>query len=57
MLRNADFVCHSIRTRARRRFGTFDFEDEDEYDAEDDDNTLHKANFNPRPEYGFFTLK
>ena len=56
---NADFVHHSIRTRTgrrpRRRFSTFDFEDED--DDKDDDNTLHKANFNPRLDYGFFVLK
>ena len=56
---NADFVRHSIRTRARRRprrcFSAYDFEDED--DDKDDDNTLHKANFNPRPDYGFFVLK
>ena len=58
---NADFVCHSIRTRARTRrrprrcFSAFDFEDED--DDKDDDNTLHKANFNPRLDYGFFVLK
>ena len=52
---NADFVRHSIRTRARTRrrprrcFSAFDFKD--------DDNTLHKANFNPRLDYGFFVLK
>jgi len=54
---NADFVRHSIRTRRRPRrcFSAFDFEDED--DDKDDDNTLHKANFNPRLDYGFFVLK
>ena len=58
---NADFVRHSIRTRARTRrrprrcFRAFDFEDE--YDDKDDDNTLHKANFNPRLDYGFFVLQ
>jgi len=57
---NADFVPHSIRTRARTRrrprrcFSAYDFEDED--DDKDDDNTLHKANFNPRLDYGFFVL-
>ena len=56
---NADFVRHSIRTRTRRRprhsFSAFDFEDE--YDDKDDDNTLYKANFNPRLDYGFLVLK
>ena len=56
---NADFVPHSIRTRTRRRprrcFSAYDFEDED--DDKDDDNTLHKANFNPRLDYGFFVLE
>ena len=58
---NADFVCHSIRTRDRRRprrcFSAFDFEDKDEDDDKDDDSTLRKANFKPRLDYGFFVLE